>query len=135
MSANEDVNIVETYIQQGKTINNPFFICGPECDFVKHFGYLGALQRADYLTFQLPSHPYLCQIRKQSDIIYLFHIWGVLEGSYVEAKVTQISVSKTSSQSRHMYSKGKINHPFFIYNYMGHNNNNKLYLPSIQYNT
>ena len=45
MSANTNLITVETYVKQGKTINNQFFIYGPECDQKKCFGYLGALGR------------------------------------------------------------------------------------------
>ena len=58
-----------------------------------------------YLAFQLSSHPYLCtcEIRKQSDKKFLclnpkyeekkyfFHIWGVLEGLYVEPRWMKIT--------------------------------------------
>ena len=38
MSANADLITVETYVQQGKTIENQFFIYGPKCVFC--FSYL-----------------------------------------------------------------------------------------------
>ena len=86
-------------------------------------GPWGGLQWSDgaYLAFQLSSHPYLCtcQIRKQSDKKFLilnpkyeknilFFIfggsWGALTSNPGERK---FQGSKTSSQSRHMYNKGK----------------------------
>ena len=41
MSANADLITVETYVQQGKTINNEFFINGPERDKNLNFLLLG----------------------------------------------------------------------------------------------
>ena len=41
MSANADlIQYLETYVQQGKTIENQFFIYGPKCDFFTIFSYL-----------------------------------------------------------------------------------------------
>ena len=40
MSANADVITVETYVQQGKTIETQFFIYGPKCTKWYIFGYL-----------------------------------------------------------------------------------------------
>ena len=95
------------------------------------WGPWGGLQWSDwaYLAFQLSSHPYLCTcvIRKQSDKKFLslnpkyeknytFFIfggsWGGLTSNPGERK---FQGSKISSQSRHMYNKGKNNQQFFIY--------------------
>ena len=40
MSANSELITVGTYVQQGKTINNQFFIDGSECYVLNIFGYL-----------------------------------------------------------------------------------------------
>ena len=37
MSANADLITVETYVQQGKTIENQFFICGPKNIYIGLF--------------------------------------------------------------------------------------------------
>ena len=44
-----------------------------------------------------------------------FHVWGVLGAVTSNPGELKFQSSKTSSQSRHMYSKGKHNHQFFIY--------------------
>ena len=73
-------NLIQTYVQQGKTIENLFFIYGPSKKIF--LGYLrglvgggGGLQRSAWtdLAFQLSSHPYICtcEIRKQSDNNFL----------------------------------------------------------------
>ena len=87
-------------------------------------GPWGGLQWSDwaYLAIQLSSHPYpcTCQIRKQSDknkvlslnpkyekniLFFIFGgSWGALMSNPGERK---FQGSKTSSQSRHMYDKGK----------------------------
>ena len=41
LTSNVDLITMETYVQQGKTINNRFFIYSPECDNKFLFDYLG----------------------------------------------------------------------------------------------
>ena len=41
MSANADLITLEIYVQQGKTINNQFFIHGPKCASLAIWGALG----------------------------------------------------------------------------------------------
>ena len=38
---NADLITVEIYVQQGTTINNQFFIYGPQSEIIYIFGYLG----------------------------------------------------------------------------------------------
>ena len=120
MSANADLITVEIYVQQGKTIENQFFIYRPKCFYFWLFegpwGGGGGLQWSDwtYLAFQLSSHPYLCtcEIRKHSENKYeFFHIWGFT----LNPGLSNFQGSKTSSQSRQIYNKGKNNHRFLGY--------------------
>ena len=134
ISANTELITVETYVQQGETIWNHFFIywpkCTKKCIFWAIWGPWGDLQWSDWacLAFQLSSHPYLCicQIRKQSDkkilglnpkyekniLFFIFGgSWGALTSNPGARK---FQGSKTSSQNRHMYNKGKNNSQFFI---------------------
>ena len=68
MSANADLITVETYVRQGKTIENLFFIYGPICKQIVYSWLFeaseggGGIQLSDwaYLALQLSSHPYLC---------------------------------------------------------------------------
>ena len=58
MSVDADLFTVEIYVQQGKTIENQFFIYGPKCKQIVYFWlFEGAL-----LGFQLfsDSYPHLC---------------------------------------------------------------------------
>ena len=83
------------------------------------FGYLRGpgrgLQWLDwaYLALQVSSHPYLCtcEIRKQDDKYFLSSNPKYENKNHffihIELKVTKYSGSKTLSQSRQMYNKGK----------------------------
>ena len=76
MSSNTALITMETYVQQGETIENQFFIYEPKCKKNIYFGLFrgpwGGLQWSDW-AFQLSSHPYTCtcQIRKQYDKKFL----------------------------------------------------------------
>ena len=61
MSENADLITVETYVQQGKTIENQFFIYGPKCKFFNIFGYLtGHDQNGSILLSSYPlTHIYV----------------------------------------------------------------------------
>ena len=62
MPANADLITVETYVQQGKTIENQFFIYGPKCKTNVYFGYLGGSGGPS-----MNSYPLIHKIWKQSD--------------------------------------------------------------------
>ena len=120
---------------KGKQFEGQFFIYEPKCKINVYFGLFRGpwrgLQWSDwaYLAFQLSSHPYLCtyQIRKQSEKkflslnpkyennLYFFHIWGYWGALMSNPGERKFHGSKNSSQSRHMYNKGKNNHQFFKY--------------------
>ena len=53
MSANADLITVETYVQQGKTIENQFLIYGLKCKKKYIFGYLRGHGGLNYLTLPI----------------------------------------------------------------------------------
>ena len=95
------------------------------------FGYLRGpgrgLQWSDwaYLALQVSSHPYLCtcEIRKQDDKYFLSSNPKYENKNHffihIELKVTKYSGSKTLSQSRQMYNKGK-NKLFILLGILGY---------------
>ena len=122
MSANTDLNTVETYGQQGKQFENQFFIYGPKCKKIRIFWDIsGALRGC--LLIRLGLYLCTCQIRKQSDKKFLslnpkyekINFFSYLRALTSNPGERKYQGSKTSSQSRHMYRGKTNNHQFFIY--------------------
>ena len=89
MSANSGLFHSETYVQQAKTIEKPVFHIWAKMLFIGLFESF---------------HPYLCKTRKQSDK----NIFGGSWGAHTSIpRLPNFQGSMTSSQSRHMYNKGK----------------------------